>query len=355
MATINKAVIDKSLVVEQYRRLRGRHPRSKASLPLSIKSTGLFGNVRRRRLRRRNLPQRTWLRDHHAARPSRETPRRQTAAACLAKVDALKVLRPYGLGQFRNLGRGTRHHLRGPLALEILLAGNFASADGGAISVSDNSQPVSLSGLKIAGNAASGGNGGGVHIQNSDASIAISKSTFSGNFASQDGGGLDIADAVYGATVSGSTFIGNHANSDGGGANFINGSDVTVSSSKFTANSAQRGGGLSSSLDTGGIVLSKILASMNSAGLGGGVSVDDTGSSLISSSTIISNIAFNQAGGLAIMSGGADTLVQKTKITGNVAGMNSGGVGYSGDIASSGNTITGNSAPTNPNIGPLVA
>ena len=106
------------------------------------------------------------------------------------------------------------------------------------------------------------GDGGGILV--ASGSLALKRSTLSGNSA-REGGGLDI-DAP--TTITQSTITGNTASSTGGG--ITSDDTVTVENSTVTGNTAPRGGGLWSSR-TATVRASTITANTATSGNGGGI------------------------------------------------------------------------------------
>ena len=125
--------------------------------------------------------------------------------------------------------------------------GNMPIQRGGGIL---NSGKLALLNDAIAGNAALGGNGGGIY--NDFGTLTIANSTISGNSVSStlvagSGGGLFNQGGtvdINNTTISGNTAVGPGGTSDSGGGIITNVGSVAITNSTITANSADLGGGV---------------------------------------------------------------------------------------------------------------
>jgi uncharacterized repeat protein (TIGR01451 family) len=111
---------------------------------------------------------------------------------------------------------------------------NIADRQGGGI---ENDGTLVVTDSTISQNSANNGDGGAIHIQNGD--VTVAGSTLSQNFASDQGGGI----LAFGATltITNSTISQNSANFDGGGVNNYRGTTV-VTNSTLTGNRADADG-----------------------------------------------------------------------------------------------------------------
>lgn len=202
---------------------------------------------------------------------------------------------------------------------------NTADDWGGAILVTTNALPVSISGSTFSGNEA-GGKGGGLAIENRDAST-IDSSTFSDNSA-EGGGGIEI----YGSgptSVTGSTFTGNHANDgDGGAVDLYQAGAFSIASSTVSGNdSTDQGGGLNLYEVDGQVSIAATTISGNSSESGGGgvyAAFLHDGFNL-TDSTISGNHTAAWGGGLYLGYTYSFVNVANTTISGNSADAGGGG------------------------------
>ena len=112
-----------------------------------------------------------------------------------------------------------------------VLSGNTAPAGGGIY----NNSRLTLSRTTLSGNAATQWQGGGILNR---AALTVDSSTLSNNTAGTSGGGLFNNGAL---TLVNSTLSGNHA-TNGGGISSLNIGAATVINSTFAGNSANQGG-----------------------------------------------------------------------------------------------------------------
>ena len=143
------------------------------------------------------------------------------------------------------------------------ISGNSTGANGrgGGIRMADG--PLNVNNSTISGNTAR--DGGGVHLYNSNATIAIA--TISDNTATGGGGGGIMAhyDDGTGATVTvrNSTVSGNRSQYYGGGLYVANSGQSTIENSTISGNTAAQGGAIFSF--GGGATLTQTTISGNSA------------------------------------------------------------------------------------------
>ena len=121
---------------------------------------------------------------------------------------------------------------------------------------------LTLANVTVANGNSSGGSG--VNILGT---LAVVKSTFSGNHATGSGGGMLINPGGV-ASIRDSTFSANSAVQDGGGIDNIGGT-VTVTNSTFSNNTANSGGGLMNNSSTA--IIANATFSANSATFGAGI------------------------------------------------------------------------------------
>jgi predicted outer membrane repeat protein len=168
---------------------------------------------------------------------------------------------------------------------------------------------VTINNCTLSGNTAS--TGGAVY--NSDGTLTVSGSNFSGNSAvylgsptSLEAAGGAILEEAGTATVSGSTFSGNSAGNQGGAIDaFSNGTltVLTVSGSTFSGNSAGNQGG--AIYNNGAATVSGSMFTGNSASSGGGIYNDTGGTLTVSGSTFSANTPDNIFG--TFIDGGGNT------------------------------------------------
>ena len=230
----------------------------------------------------------------------------------------------------------------GPL---IIAGSEFANntGGGGAVKLRNSFSIATITGCSFHDNqsdgSAGGGYGGAMQILDG-ASVDIQNSTFSNN------GGWFGAAIYVGAnstlTVNGSTLNGNATPvgvSGMGGAVRDDGM-ATTTNTRFSNNQLNTGGAIFvNSSATLTISSSTLTANVAASGLGGGIS--NHGSANIKACTFANNGA-TFGGGILSLSGSTLGLDSSTS-TGNIAGLNGGGV-FSDDTASVTNcTFSGNS------------
>ncbi len=219
------------------------------------------------------------------------------------------------------------------------VSGNTATRNGGGIE--NFIGTLALSNSTISDNTASTGGG----IFNDRGTLTLKSSTVSGNSATtRDGGG--IANLGGTMTLNYSTVSGNSASFSGGGIENINGT-LTLNHSTVSGNRATTGGGIRNFGLNGTLTVNNSTVSGNTAADFGGGILNDLGTLTLKSSTVSGNKAISGGG---IYNFG--TLALKNSIiNGNTATVSGGGLNSGGGTIGliSGTTISGNTAPTNPN------
>ncbi len=224
---------------------------------------------------------------------------------------------------------------------DVVITGNYAELDGGAVSLFITDGTVTIRDSVISNNVA--GDGGGGLYSDGDAALSLNliDVEITGNTAS-DGGGLYLSDTD--TSISDSTLNGNTAyTGDAGGITSYGGS-LTISNSSISGNTAgDDGGGLW--LSGGPFTIVNSTISDNTAGSdGGGLYLNDSYySSTISNTTIDGNAAGGDGGGISFEDG-TFAIVNST-ISGNTAGDGGGGLWLDDiDATISDSTIDGNTA-----------
>ena len=199
----------------------------------------------------------------------------------------------------------------------------LADSEGGGAILFDSTGTLSLTGVTLRGNAASG-SGGGVMLR---------------------GGSLDVNNSLL---------EGNSVTINGGAIAALAGTVVTITDSTIDANSAdEKGGGI---FTQGSVEILRTTVSGNSTssnnGYGGGIYVGD-GSLAVTESTISGNSTAGAAadgGGIfsnTNLTGSSTTIIQST-ISGNTSGGRGGGIfNIDGETNISYSTVTANTAPNN--------
>ncbi len=182
---------------------------------------------------------------------------------------------------------------------------------------------------------------GGIHVENSDATIDLQGGAVTGNscVGTGGGGGMALHFGQPSATITGTVFSLNEVLSAWGGGLGIQAGDITVTNAQFISNTASRGGGVSVT-SNGNVALSGCEVVTNTAvnEFGGGVYVAFAGSEpVFSACTIRDNECDDGGGGVAFHFGGAGTLIDCT-IFNNIAPAIGAGVYV---VASSDATILG--------------
>lgn len=204
--------------------------------------------------------------------------------------------------------------------------GNVAARNGGGV-YADEDGTLTVTNSTFSGNtaqAASGGGGGGLYINEAD--FAMTDSTVRNNISNFNGGGIlfvNVGAILYQSTINRSTISTNTATNNGGGM-FNEGMEMGVTNSTFSGNSAANGGGLHYiSTRSDELTLSYSTVAYNNAlSVGGGVNV--TNQPMMGNNTIFGN---NTAGVAPDYNGGffsgSYNLIENTTgaiITGNTTG-----------------------------------
>ena len=237
----------------------------------------------------------------------------------------------YGAG-LRNFGTVTLYG--------CTISGNYDQVDGGGVA---NLGSATLANCTISGNSTQG-TGGGVVNDSAAATLELSASIVSGNYANEGGGvdnfGLGIA-TITGCTVSGNTAVegggvttyrrattlsdstisGNTGVFGGGGVSNFAGTD-TLTNCTISDNSAlgYAGGGLQ---NYGTTTLTACTISGNSAELAGGIGIEFYGSSPVVTTLTDTIVAGNTASGRPSDIGGSNA----SSVTGSYNLVGTGGSG----------------------------
>jgi hypothetical protein len=274
-------------------------------------------------------------------------------ASRILDIDTAEVVRVTGVGFLNGQAPsgengGAIRLSKGDLTLTGITVTQSGARSGGAIDAADSR--LAISGSTFSGNYASV-NGGALHA--SGGTITISNSTVSGNGAGQEGGGLwngggDLS--LAGVTVAGNVALIQNAAADaqGGGGVFNNGGTVSIANSTIDNNLVS---GASAGADDGGggifndgrnapnarITLSGATTVSNnlltgaSLNGGGGLNIGaDNGAAVIASAGVqfIGNTATRAGGALETNSGTLS--LTGVSIHGNSTGVNGGGVHATG-------------------------
>ncbi len=213
----------------------------------------------------------------------------------------------------------------------VTISGNAATGDGGGLWADGFAMNLTIQNSTISGNT-SGDDGGGIYIEDTGPSTLISSTTISGNTAVGAGGGIYLYDPDNNVTISNSAISGNSAGTIGGGIYLysFDGGALQVTSSTVSGNSATAGGGLFLyNVDQPFLMESSTVSgNQATAGDGGGVYLyTNSAASEFRHSTIAANSATGTGGGLFNNSG--NVTVVHTLIGDNTAVTNAdaGGAG----------------------------
>ena len=253
---------------------------------------------------------------------------------------------------------GSPMTIQGPGAETLAISGGDARPIFDVGGLTDPGQPVTISGLKLVDGRTTARGGA---IANTDqiafpADLRVSSMVFDSNYAVQGGGA--VYDYRGNLKVTDSTFTGNSSpgNTLGGGL-YVKGTlgdsgdNVVISGSTFSANSAGDGGAAHLSLD-GDFLIDDTKVSGNMAGDEGGGMVfatDPVGEvgGRIESSTFSGNTAVNGGGGFWLRELTDQLTVSDSTITGNSASYG-GGIAnyqtYDAPLEIRNSTIAGNTA-----------
>ncbi|WP_281288850.1 beta strand repeat-containing protein, partial [Phaeobacter marinintestinus] len=241
------------------------------------------------------------------------------------------------------------------LSSDVTIDGDIDGDDTADVTISGNdasrvfrveSSMASLNSLRVSdGYSESFTVGGGIYVQ-AGATLNLTNSVLSGNYARNDGGAIANAGTT---TVSDTTLSGNSA-WYGAGA-ILNSSDATLNliNSVIDGNSSYwSGGGM---INAGTAIVSNSTVSNNSALSNGGML--NSGELTLSNSTISGNRAFFSdylyagGNGAGLSNSGSATL-ENTTISGNIADVGGGGIRNlsAGNLTLLNSIVLGNSAPT---------
>jgi hypothetical protein len=190
------------------------------------------------------------------------------------------------------------------------------------------------------------GGGGGVH---SFGDLNVEHSSIEGNTAEADAGGIS---SVGPLTIIGSVIAHNKGGEVGGGISSF--SSLLIEGSTIKHNSTSDGGGGVSLVSFGAFgpeqsaVISSSVISDNSASYGGGILIAGPGGKVFleGDTAVVNNTASTTGGGIDVLqeSGGSSPLLKingSSRVTGNQAGENGGGIFNEGET-----TLTGSAAIT---------
>ena len=214
---------------------------------------------------------------------------------------------------------------------------NESARAGGGVEV--NGGTVTLTDVDFSENTTGStpGNGGALHVTAGD--VTATDGEVTDNTAAAEGGGF-WNNAGFTMTVDGTTFSGNEAQGpmadNGGGALYNNGGDLVVTDATIDGNSATgasgSGGGV---LNNGGTLqIAESTVSNNTANRAG-AGIEDAGGLVILESVTVSDNAIDVAApgnGGGLHSGGGDVIVAGGSFTGNSA-VEGGGLWSNGTLA----------------------
>jgi len=215
----------------------------------------------------------------------------------------------------------------------VVLTGNSASGDGGAIwsqsSASPNTDryaPLTISDSEISENTASGYGGLGL---NQVGDVTITNTVVSGNTANASKGGGASFYGVGNVSIVNSVFQYNTSNSQGAGINLYQTGDVSIDSTTFDQNistcviAAVCAGGGVYAFKTDSFTMTNSTVSGNEASYGAGIHLGVNGDVLIANSTIANNVANDGDGGaLYSWESNGDTRIMFSTISGNSSTSN---------------------------------
>ncbi len=253
-----------------------------------------------------------------------------------------------------------------------LTKGTVSNVNGGSILNSDEN--LTLSNVVLSKNTSTA-SGGAIAMTKTEAGLTIADSTLTQN-ASAGSAGNDLGGGalfVFGnstVAIVRSTITGNISTNHAGGIYMFNGGILVVLESTLSGNSADRMGGAITSQSAGvGVINSTVTG--NKASQGGGIRMNLNGNFIVNNSTIAGNTASFNGGGISI----ATTLITATISSSIVAtninanapdiatpfgfiiggGNNVIGISDQGNFTLSGTNKTGTGAnPLDPLLGPLV-
>jgi hypothetical protein len=265
----------------------------------------------------------------------------------------------------------------------VYYGGGVSDTGGAALTISNST----IAGNRTTATNAAGQGGGGIFIMGTGgvtpAPVTIIGSSITDNSSALDGGGL-LAKNGIALSISGTTFAGNRAANNGGGINTsgtgankvdltINGGNLSnnfasvaggaeyatgdgqffMTATKVTGNHATGAGGglyLMSSTTANGVVLKNLTVSGNVAGditIGGGVCITGTPDFHITGGSFTTNKAGGGAIGVTASSGS----ILGSKVTGNFAAVEGGGIfNGGGTVEVQADNVFGNTAPLDPDF-----
>jgi hypothetical protein len=320
-----------------------------------------------------------------------------TAPSAKTTISNTKITGNTSVGTHANAGGGGLYVYAGSAVVSnSTISYNTAVFDGGGIEGhGTHFASLTISNSTVTGNKTTGNNaayqgGAGLFIEGNGSGtlqpITITGSHFTENRSDYYGGGL-FATGGIALTISGSTFSDNHAGADGGGISTrgtgVNKVNLAVNGGVFSDNFAFGGGGISA-IDEGTVSITgtKVIGNHSFVD-GGGIYINGSTSAIIKNAVVTDNFATGNGGGLFIHTPAVplDFQFSGGSFSGNIA-KNGGGIYFSGatgsitGVAVYGNDasaaggglfedtsnvtalaaeiakVTGNAAPTDPNISP---
>ena len=239
---------------------------------------------------------------------------------------------------------------------DVTITNGFAADNNGGGGILNHAE-LTLANSSVSNSATPSGNnqqGGGI-FNDAAATLTVTGSTITDNYAGCEGGGIYSSNAQL--TVINSTISGNGANSllrcfgTGGGIFYNGGGTVTVTNSIISGNGAAFGGGMGSHLPGGTTVtVTDTTISGNGAGAscencatGGGIY--NAGQTLTVTNTTVSDNFADLAAG--VFNGGkpASLNVINSTLSGNQARLEGGGISNGANLTVTNSTFGGNSAP----------
>jgi hypothetical protein len=215
---------------------------------------------------------------------------------------------------------------------DVVLTGNHATSQGGAVQVYTGSPPipfnVTVRNAEISGNTAPEGAGLSLYLDSELAfpTVLVEGSVIRDNETTGDGAGVFIPWLRGNVTIATSTISGNDAGAGGGGlwtGFFYDRSSLTVRETTLSGNTADHGGGIGIFYNYGTLTLENSTISGNqAAGDGGGVYF---GYYYGSDEVTIRNVTI--AGNSAVRGGGMFTEIGRTKLDHGIVANNTAGTG----------------------------
>ncbi len=204
---------------------------------------------------------------------------------------------------------------------------NEALDNGGGVSIESgllNKPTIEIVNSVISENE-TGGEGGGLHIEERDAISTITNISILNNSAGS-GGGITNAGTL---TMTNSLIKGNYADGGGGGG-IKNANNLTLIDSRVTLNTAEAsGGGIRNVHDTNAqaIVINTTVDQNKAGNNGGGIENASTGTTLsLINTTVSDNFARRSGGGVYNSGTTVGTIIFNSLITDNRALLNGGGI-----------------------------